>query len=214
LQDGGVRVVLVLDRAPQELVRLVGFLEAVTHGLSIDLVTVTSYQVGDRTVVVPQREEPDRPVRSESASQDNPATPGRPTETVPGWEAFAERVEAAAAAHRPTLDLFVQWAARIADAGLADVHTFFGKTGNVVLLPRIPGYEAGLVSLYLRPDGRPALQWWRTVFERRAPGSIAVVEAAASAQMGQGSMAPAPDAALLDTLFDAYAEANSAGTLS
>lgn len=42
LADGAMRVVLVLDRAPPDLIRLVGFLEAVTHGLVIDLVTVAS----------------------------------------------------------------------------------------------------------------------------------------------------------------------------
>ena len=54
LKDGALRVVLVLDRAPQELIRLVGYLEAVTHGLDIDLITVASYELEGRRFVVPQ----------------------------------------------------------------------------------------------------------------------------------------------------------------
>lgn len=36
---------IVLDAAPAELVRLVGYLEAVTDKLLIDLITVTAYDV-------------------------------------------------------------------------------------------------------------------------------------------------------------------------
>lgn len=205
LQDGSMRVVLVLDRAPQDLIRLVGYLEAVTHGLSIDLITVTSYKVGDRTVVVPQREEPDRPVRTEPIGTTEPA---QVTRKVPGFEAFAERVATAPAIHRPTLDLFVQWAQWVSDHGLADVHTYFGKNDETVLLPYVPGEGVGLVSLYMRADGKPALQWWRSVFERRAPGSITAVEATSGARIGKGTTAPAPDQMLLDATYAAYVEAS------
>jgi hypothetical protein len=42
LSQGRVRLVLVLDAAPAELVRLVGYLGAVSQTLLIDLITVTS----------------------------------------------------------------------------------------------------------------------------------------------------------------------------
>lgn len=209
LQDGGVRVVLVLDQAPQDLIKLVGYLEAVTHGLSIDLITVTCYRVADRMVVIPQRQEPDRPARLEPTV---PASRGLPTQTigkVPGLDAFAERVESAPATYRPTLDLFVDWAKRVSDADLAEVHTYFGKNDETVLLPYIPAEGVGLVSLYLRSDGRPALQSWRSVFERRAPASIASVEAAAGTPMGKGTMATTLTPELLDAVFSAYVEAAS-----
>jgi hypothetical protein len=207
LQDGGMRVVLVLDRAPQDLVKLVGYLEAVTHGLSIDLVTVTSYQVADRMVVVPQREEPDRPVRSEPTPATSKGPRGQTTGKVPGFDAFAERVDTAPAIHRQTLDLFVEWAKRLSDADLVDMHTYFGKNDETVLLPYVPAEGVGLVSLYMRADGRPALQWWRSVFERRAPTSITAVEAAAGTPIGKGSIAPTVTPALLDAVYSAYAEA-------
>ena len=83
------------------------------------------------------------------------------------------------------LDTFVQWAERLSRAGLADVNTYFGKRGEVVLLPYLLPDRVGLVSLYIWPDGKPAVQWWRSVFERRAPGSIAAVADAGGADIGR-----------------------------
>lgn len=207
LREGSVRVVIVLDRAPRDLVNLIGYLEAVTHGLSIDLITLTSYQVADRRVVVPQREEPERPSRPDPSDSDKSVKPAPATSKVPGYEAFAERIAAAPDVHRPTLDLFVRWAQRVADAHLADVHTYFGKNDETVLLPYVPTEGVGLVSLYMRADGRPALQWWRTVFERCASGSVAAVAAASGGEIGQGNLAAHVDAQLLDAVYAAYQEA-------
>jgi len=200
-----MRVVLVLDRAPQDLVRLVGYLEAVTRGLSIDLVTVTSYQVGDRRVVVPLREEPDRPRGRSRQMWMSRHRPRR--RRCRATRRFAERVSTAPEVHRPTLDLFVAWAQRMSDAHLAEIHTYFGKNDETVLLPYVPAEGVGLVSLYMRADGRPALQWWRSVFERRAPASMDAVAAAGGAEIGKGNMATRIDRRLLDAVFDAYEEA-------
>ena len=53
------------------------------------------------------------------------------------------------------------------------------------------------------------MQLWRSVFERRAPDSIAGVEAAiGGAEIGQGINVPI-SSQLLDSLFDAYVEAAS-----
>jgi hypothetical protein len=211
LQDGGFRLVLVLDQAPQELVKLVGYLESVTHGLVVDIVTVTSYDVGGKRIVVPQRVEPERPVRPEGPLGEPTAAPAsRVGEVVAGTEAFRQRVAAAPAEHREVLGRFADWAERLSRAGLADVSTYFGKRGEVVLLPYLLPDRAGLVSLYMWPDGKPTVQWWRSVFDRRAPGSIAAVSAAGGAEIGRGTIAPHVDDRLLDALFDAYTEA--AGT--
>ncbi|HKN45016.1 MAG TPA: hypothetical protein VJW23_13935, partial [Propionibacteriaceae bacterium] len=43
LAAGSFRAVIVLDEAPPELINLVGYLESVTIGLSLDLIAVTSY---------------------------------------------------------------------------------------------------------------------------------------------------------------------------
>jgi hypothetical protein len=60
LREGRFRLVLVLDSAPQELTRLVGYLEKRSNGLVIDLVTVSEYTVGNERVLVPQRIDPER----------------------------------------------------------------------------------------------------------------------------------------------------------
>lgn len=202
LQDGAMRIVLVLDRAPQELIRLVGFLEAVTHGLVIDLVTVASYELDGRRFVVPQRVEPERIVREAGAPGAAPAPVTRSGELVDGHESFLERISTAPPQHRPVLDLFAGWAERMSGAQLADIRTWFAKNGDIVLLPRLRPEQGGLVSLYVRADGRPALQWWRSVFERRAPNSIEAVATAGGAEIGRGTLAPVVDQAVLDAYVE------------
>lgn len=61
-----------------------------------------------------------------------------------------------------------------------------GKGGLVSLLPRLASDNAGLVTVY--SDIKSAyLQFWRGVFERRAPHSIPAVEAAARTELRQGN---------------------------
>lgn len=214
LHDGSFRLVLVLDQAPQELVRLVGYLEAVTQGLVIDLVTVTAYEIGDKRVVVPQRVEPERPSRPETPSPQPSANPrSRMGDLVPGLEAFRNEVGSAPLDQRETWHKVLAWAERISTNGLAEISTYFGKRGEIVLLPRLLPERAGLVSIYYWPQGKPQLQLFRSVFDRRAPHSIeAVTTAIDGAEIGKGTMAPRIDQQLLDSLFEAYAEsANGKG---
>src|SRR5207245_4330830 len=60
LATGGARLVLVLDAAPLELMRLAGYLEAVSDRIVVDLVSVSAYDVGGQRVLVPQRVDPGR----------------------------------------------------------------------------------------------------------------------------------------------------------
>jgi hypothetical protein len=107
----------------------------------------------------------------------------------------------------------VEWAERISEAGLAEVGTYFGKRGEVVLLPRLLPERSGLASVYCWPDGKPSVQLWRSVFDRRAPDSIAAVTTAAGGtEIGQGTIVPTISDQLLDALFDAYVETKSRAT--
>jgi len=66
---------------------------------------------------------------------------------------------------------------------------------------------------YCYADGKPAVQLWRLVFERKAPRSVSPVTAAAGmSQLGQGTLAATTSDDPLDTLFRTYQEAASAGT--
>ena len=60
LREGRFRLVFVLDAAPQELMTLVAYLEHVTEKLVIDLVAVSSFNVGSASVMLPQRVTPER----------------------------------------------------------------------------------------------------------------------------------------------------------
>jgi hypothetical protein len=130
LQTGGFRLVLVLvlvlDQVPQELVKLVGFLEAVTQGLVIDLIAVLSYDIAGQRVVVPQRVEPDRVPRTELPVPDT-AGPTRPRagEYVAGLDLFQERARLAPA--NPPTDL-----GKNRGMGQADLPTGAGRDRHLL----------------------------------------------------------------------------------
>jgi hypothetical protein len=133
---------------------------------------------------------------------------GRPR---PGYRCIPRSANIASAEHRPTLEILLRWAERIQTSKLAEVSTYFGKRGEIVLLPRLLPERAVLVSLYCYADGRPAVQFWRSVFDRRAPRSIDAVAAVARTDLGQGNNLPVVSAELMDALFIAYQDAATTG---
>jgi hypothetical protein len=203
LADGHFRIVIVLDAAPAELVRLVGYLEAVTDKLLIDLVIVSAYDVNSSRILVPQRVEPER-WRPEAA----PAT-AAPRETgyqVAGTDDFRTVIAAAPQDQQVFLRRLADWADALGQRGLAQLSTYHGKTGITTLLPRLSD-GAGLVTVY--KDTRSAyVQFWRSVFERRAPRALAAVEAAVGEPgVRQGGTVREASDDLLSALTAAYEEA-------
>jgi hypothetical protein len=85
LAAGSFRVVIVLDEAPPELINLVGYLEAVTTGLSLDLIAVTSYAIGGHRIAVPRRLDPEH--RPEPAPP-RPSKKANTGHTEPGIQPF------------------------------------------------------------------------------------------------------------------------------
>lgn len=213
LRDGTFRLVLVLDQAPDDLVRLVGYLETVTSGLSVDLVTVAAYNIGGRRVMVPQRVEPERRRQRQDVETGETNRTGRPRlgDLLPGVEPFRAQLDTVPGNCRPALERFAAWAQRLADERLAEVSTYFGKRGEVVLLPRLLPERAGLVSLWRWTDDSAFISVWRSVFERRAPNSIAPIESLIpSVPLGKGNSVNDVSEDLLTALYNAYLEANSA----
>lgn len=205
LRTGRFRLVLVLDQAPPELVRLVGYLEAVTDQLVIDLVTVAAYQIGDSQVMVPQRVDPERePERLPAEAPAAKLTKGYATE---GAEDFIETIDKAPTEAQETLRRLAEWAKSLDQDGLARLWTYHGVSGGLwTLLPYIPGVDAGLVTLY--NDGGVYVQFWRSVFLYSAPSSLPRVEQlVAPSKVGQGTTTRAISEKLLNTLTDAYREA-------
>jgi hypothetical protein len=208
LASGRFRLVIVLDEAPDELVKLVGYLEAVTPELVIDLITVSLYDVGGSTVLVPQR------VDSESSESVASAPAAARTDdggySSDGVGDFVERINAAPDDAQPQLRRMSDWAVALESDGLVGkMITYHGARGIVTLLPRLPVDDAGLVTIWYSDSGG-YIQFWRSVFERRAPNTLPAVEAAiAPVTVGQGTVTHEATNELLTLLTDAYREAIS-----
>ena len=90
--------------------------------------------------------------------------------------------------------------------------TYFGQAGDVSLLPRFKDENVGLVTLWRYNGGRPAISFWRSVFERRAPELIPPIEALIGKRIGQGTTVNEVTAELLTQVEAAYVTGLAAGT--
>ncbi len=205
LVQGRFRLVIVLDSAPDELVRLTGYLESVTDKLLIDLITVLSYAVDGSRVLVPQRVEPDRQRIEPPTNVTRPTAQGR---WVENGEAFATTIEDAPAVERPKLQRLYEWACVLEQEGLARLGTYHGAANRTTLLPRLQPENVGLVTIY--NDHNAYLTLYRSVFERRAPQSLPRLEALiAPDRIGRGTVTRKITPEVLQALTDAYREAAS-----
>jgi hypothetical protein len=203
LGEGRFRIVFVLDTAPEELVRLVAYLEATSDKVLIDLITIASYSVGGSTIVVPQRVEAERRPIESQPQQSRSLTTGRLEQ---GADAFIASVESAKPEDQPHLKEVVDWALDLEGNGLCELSTYFGNLHRWTLLPRIAPDNVGLVTVW--NDGSAAIQFWRSVFERRAPHSLAAIEQlVAPTKVSQGNITRTITPELLKLLTDAYHEA-------
>lgn len=85
------------------------------------------------------------------------------------------------------------------------LYTYHGKAGYLTLLPRLQIDNAGLVSIY-NNNGTVYIQFWRSVFERRAPTALAHIEAL-NTPIKQGNTTREVSDKLLEALTMAYQEA-------
>lgn len=200
LSDGSFRAVIVLDEAPLELINLVGYLEAVTTGLSLDLIAVTSYRIGQHRIAVPQRLDPEHRPEPPQVKLSRRSR-GR---LEPGVQAFRDQIAEAPEQYRAMLSMMADWADDLA-ANLPGVksETWLSTRGDTSLLPRIRSDNAGLITLWRDSAGQPSASVWRSVFQRRAPDYISRVEELTGRSMGQGtSVTVTPE--LLTLFRDAY----------
>jgi len=205
LLAGSFRLVLVLDSAPEELVRLIGFLENVGEKLLIDLVTVSTFEVGGTRILVPQRVDPDR---SDFRSAPIPAS--RPKgQLTEGSDEWLKSIQTASSAEQPKFQKLAAWAASLEKLPGVRLFSYQGLRGIVTLLPRLQPENAGLVSIY-NDNGRAYLAVFRTVFERRAPKTTPLVESLIRPTLlGQGNTVSTISEDLLGALTSAYEEAVS-----
>ena len=202
LKLGRFRLVFVLDEAPEELVRLVNYLETISDQLVIDLITLSAYTVNGSQILVPQRveAEPQRLESSQLATSRSKAD----GQLVEGAGDFIASINTAPEKSRPLLQRLSKWAIDLERERLVKLKTYHGKSGILTLLPRLVADDAGLVSIY-NNNGVAYLQFWRSVFERRAPRSLARVESITPVKQGNSTREVSEE--LLDALTIAYKEA-------
>ncbi len=203
LEEGRFRLVLVLDEAPPELVKLVGYLESAAN-LVIDLVTVAAYDVKGSRVLVPQRIDPEHT----SVEAARPAYKnGNKGTYADGADSFAATIEKSPEEQRPMLRKLFDWAVTLEQKGVAELTTYHGKTRSLLLV-HIPGEEAGFVTVW--NEHGAALQVWRTVFQRLAPDAIASIEKLlGDDRLGQGNNVKNITDELLAALANVYEKAAS-----
>lgn len=208
LAEGRFRLVLVLDEAPEELVRLVGYLEVVSDKLVIDLVTVSQYDVGGSQVLVPQRIDPERlPAEAVEARPAAKKAHGALTE---GAGDFEKAIKTSPPEQRLELQRLHDWALTLERENLVKLWSYHGIADRLTLLPRLRDENVGLVTVWNERGAK--LQVFRSVFERRAPESLQRIEGLLSddEKIGQGNYVKPTDE-LLAAVSDAYREAVKRG---
>ena len=129
----------------------------------------------------------------------------------PGSAEFRKAIADAPADRRDLMERLADWAEALKQDGLVSLVSYVGKNGGVTLLPRLAADNAGLVTIYA--DSKPGpLQFWPSVFERRAPRSIDPVQAVLGAELTRGKFTASISEQLLTTLTNAYREAVSGTT--
>jgi hypothetical protein len=209
LAAGAFRLVLVLDEAPPELVQLVGYLESISAGVILDLITVSTYQVGSEQILVPQRVDPEHspevPTRQSPRGSNSAARAARPT-PIDGADQFAQSVERAEGPTRGELQRLLGWAEDLERRQLATLKSVLGDDRQILLV-WLPGEKAGLVSVW--KDKVASISLWRSVFARRAWEQIESIEELVGKSMGQGTTIASPGEDLLELLTAAYEQANA-----
>ena len=209
LDQGNFRLVLVLDEVSAELLRVIGYLDAITvQTLTIDLLTLKVYAVNGAQVALPQRVTPD-------ASATIPATLAgvtRPRRAElsgilsDGTEAFRASIQGTTGETRATFDKLIAWAERLAQLPNVRLSSYSGAGGRYTLLPRIMPDNAGLVTIW-NDNQQPYVTVYRSVFERRAPNSTASVEREITPiKIGQGNTVRNITTQFLDAVTTAYQE--------
>jgi TIR domain len=138
-----------------------------------------------------------------------PAAPAPPHEgrrAVAGVDDFLAIIPTAPPDQQRFLRRLAEWAVALETRGLARLATHQGRTGIVTLVPRLSD-GPGLLTVY--KDTRSSyLELSRSVFARRAPGSLAAVEAAiGDLGVRRGSAIREMSDELLAALTAAYEEA-------
>ena len=204
LREGRFRLVFVLDAVPAELTTLVAYLEHVTDKLVIDLIAVNSFNVGGTSAVLPQRVTPERhEVTVEKTRRKDSGTLYR------GSDRFEATISQAPPQSREALHRLLEWARGLEERGYVTLETYEGKRAKrFTLLPRLIVDRRGLVTIW--NDEGASIQFWRSVFDRKAPDFVERIGQLANTRVGQGNTIRDFSEQLLEALTEAYEQAATA----
>lgn len=209
LDHGNFRLVLVLDDTSDELERILAYMDAMTiQALTIDLITMSIYEVNGAQIALPQPVLLDLNATRTQADPSGQRLPARRQKRVrsEGTGAFRRWIADADGEVRGRLDKIVEWAEEIAK--LPNVRLISGGEGkDTTLRPIIRQAGVGFVQI----GTEPALWCYGGVLKRLAPNSIRAVEQAISPVnlKRPGGGIPFTDD-VLDALTAAYREATGA----
>lgn len=164
-----------------------------------------AYEVNGSRVLVPQRIEPARRTREMSDAAVNARQSGTQTD---GSRAFRSAISQAPPESRDDLARLTDWAESLEAEGLAWLATRTGTSGITCLKPILHSDAVTLVTINC--DLKSSyMQFFRSVFERRAPEAIPAVEAVLGAKITQGNSTRVFPEGLLTALTDAYRKAHA-----
>ena len=205
LDRGDFRLVLVLDDVSPELERTVAYLEAITvQALTIDLITLTVYDVNGVQVALPQRISPDL---SAASTLGDPIPDSPPVTRSAGVDAFRASISEVTGEDRGVFEKLITWAEQL--ASLPNVRLVSSEGAkHVTLRPLIMPDNVGLVTIW-NDNQQPYISLWRGVFERHAPDSIRSVEQAIAPNViGRGNTVRNITPETLEALAATYREAS------
>ena len=200
LDSGRFRLVFVLDESPEELVRLIGYLEHIASELQIDLVTVSSLNINGTQAIMRQRVTPER---HNSVVEQSRAAGEVSRKASLGAEEFKSKISDAPEPNQKDLHRLADWAKKLEDEGLVKLLSYQGKS-RITLLPRIQPDDVTLVTIW-NDQNKVYLTAYRKVFERKCPEFIDRVERLNDlAPIKQGSTIHNISDEMLNLLTEAY----------
>lgn len=210
LAKGSFRLVIVLDDAPAQLVRLMGYLETIattksmptTDQIAVDLVAVSAYDIKGDKILVPQRIDPEH---ARPTAHSRPSRQGTGPEKTEGIEHFrklnSQLQDARVAAHGHQL---AEWTDALEIAGLCRLYTVESNDGRAQIRPQL--LTGGKSFAHFWPDSEGIGAWlYMTVIERRAPDMVDAITELTGIQGKMGGARATPE--LLNALESAYREA-------
>ena len=215
----------VRTESPRIILASAGFSKELTtsvlwlndNGLDITCIRFRLYGNGDGILVdtdqvIPLPEASDYRIRVRAREYETERRRSSPSaaEVLQGHEDFKRSIDAAPTDSQSILSRLLTWALEVEQEGLAQLSSTRNSWGFSLRVrpPRDSTSSSGLVIIFQDQLG-PGLQLWRSVFQRRAPNSISVVERLiAPNKIGQGNTVRVFTDGLLDALTDAYREAN------